>query len=202
MWTEIPARPKGQGTAGQGGRGEPGETSGEQRRLRTRGSGPATRDPARPSADSPRRPVRRRRRRDLPQSRVSGLALGMSTREYTAAKWSRLIRTTFLQTMSCRCPRAPGLSRPPPPGEPSTPARIPSAAGRKGTSPPSAARPGMAGERWARAAATASKLSSAGAALSGGGGGFCLLGGISAPPVPPSRRSSGSFSIPQAFSVA
>lgn len=50
-----------------------------------------------------------------PQSRVSAWALGMSTREYTAAKWSRLIRNTFLQTMSCRCPRAPGLSRPPPP---------------------------------------------------------------------------------------
>lgn len=50
--------------------------------------------------------------------------------------------------------------------------------------------------------ATASRQSCAGAELSGGGGGFCLLEGIFAPPVPPSRPSSGSFSLPQTFSVA
>ena len=118
-------------------------------------------------------------RRDLPQSRVSGWALGMSAREYTAPKWSRLIRKTFLQTMSCRRPRAPGFSRPPPPpSEPSTPkpTRISSLAVRKGIFPSSAAEPGMAGERRALVAAAASRRA-AGVELSGGGDGFCLLGG-------------------------
>ena len=152
--------------------GGPGSVVG---RRAERGSAPpeASGDP-RPRA--PRRrlasvPGAQGGRRDLPQSRVSGWALGMSAREYTAPKWSRLSRKTFLQAMSCRRP-------PPPPSEPSTPkpTRISSLAVRKGTFPSSAAGPGMAGERRALVAAAASRRA-AGAELSGGGDGFCLLGG-------------------------
>lgn len=167
IWAERPTAPKGRATAGQGA-GRLGE--GERRAEGAPHRPPQTRDSARSGAASPRCPRHRGRPRDLPQSSVSSLALGMSTREYTAAKWSKLIRTTFLQTMFCRCSRAPGLSGPPPLSESSTPARLSSVALQKGTFPRPAARAGMAGERRAPAAAAAGRQRSAGAELPVGAG--------------------------------
>lgn len=54
MWTEIPARPKGQGTAGQGGRGEPGETSENRGGSAHAAADPRPRSPKRGLTTAPR----------------------------------------------------------------------------------------------------------------------------------------------------